>query len=255
MISCEEARQRGRGYINSDAGAAAAEALGKLLEALENERGANDDDGRATRQTQYLDAEGALLLSIGGVDLRQRRMVVEAPAGSKVETSDFMQLDRDCVEVTPEGQVRIRQALARHTLDTEAILKKRLSGLQASNLRQNAKGRYGPLDGRLMIAGVDPGMGAADELRSKIVAETGYTVGAERGAVGRIPHAMWKRAERVHNKWAANLRMRGIRVQNVSAATIKDWCQKEGPLATLFHDARRDGAASRDAPDRNRLPA
>jgi hypothetical protein len=39
------ARQRGRDYINSEAGAVTAEALGALLEALERERGANNDEG------------------------------------------------------------------------------------------------------------------------------------------------------------------------------------------------------------------
>ena len=42
--AAREARQRGRDYINSEAGEAAAEALGALLEALEREREANSDD-------------------------------------------------------------------------------------------------------------------------------------------------------------------------------------------------------------------
>ena len=220
--------------------------VNELWDALEEERKANSDDAHAKAQTDIIKAEAALLLATGRTDRRRRRMVVEArdlPAGSKVEASEFQQIERDCVDATPEGQVRIRRAFARHAVDTEDVLGKRLAGLLASNMLQNAKGRDGPLDGRLLVAGVDPQAGAADELRNRIVADTGYTVGVEIGAAGRIPHAMWKRAERAHNNAANNLRMRGIRIQNTSHATIKAWCQKEGPLAALFHEARRDGAS------------
>ena len=58
MISREEARQRGRDYINSEAGEAAAEALGALLEALEKEREANDDDAHKRAHEQALARKG-----------------------------------------------------------------------------------------------------------------------------------------------------------------------------------------------------
>jgi hypothetical protein len=47
------ARQRARDYINSEAGAVTAEALGALLEAREWEQEANSDEARAAAQTAF----------------------------------------------------------------------------------------------------------------------------------------------------------------------------------------------------------
>ena len=228
-----------------------------LIDAVEREQSANSDEGRAKAQVEVLAAADALGRANGVTSLHRRRMVVDArslSSGSRVEPGDFEQLERDCVDVTPEGQVRLRQALARHVLDTANVLTLRMAGLQAANMLQNAKGRDGPLDGRLMVSGVDPGLGAADELRNKIVADTGYTVGVEIGATGRIQRAMWKRAAWAQNSLAAKLRMMGLRVlQDMSAATIKDLCLKETRMAALFRDAKREGAAAHADPDPGRL--
>jgi hypothetical protein len=221
---------------------------------------ANSDAARAEAQGAVLAADAALARANGVTDLRRRRMMVEVlarPSGAKVEAADFQQIERDCVEVTATGQVRIRQALARHTKDCAGVLGERLAGVQAGQLLQNAKGHNGPLDGPVRSGGVDPHAGVADEIRNKIVVDTGYTVGVEIGVAGRIRHAMWKRAEQAQNKLAAQARMSGHKAGKATDATIKDWCQKggskEGSLAALFRDARSEGAAARAAPDPQRI--
>ena len=230
--------------------------LNGLMDAVEQEQAANSDEARAAAQAAVLAADAALARANGVADLRRRRMMVEAralPSGAKVEAADFQQIERDCVEVTATGQVRIRQALARHTKDCAGMLGERLAGVQAGQLLENAEGRNGPLDGPATAGGVDPHAGAADMIRNKIVVNAGYTVGVEIGPAGRIRHAMWKRAERAQHALAARLRMRGHKAENATAATIKDWCQKEGPLAALFRDARGEGAAAQTVPDPKRV--
>ena len=96
-------------------------------------------------------------------------------------------------------------------------------------------------------------MGAADEIRNKIVGDTGYTVGVEIGGTGRIRHQVWKRAERRQNVLAGKMRMAGYKARDMSAATIKAVCLKEARMAALFRDARREGAARRATPDPERI--
>jgi hypothetical protein len=227
-----------------------------LMDAMERELAANSDEARAEAQAAVLAADAALARANGTADLRRRRMMVDAralPSGAKVEAADFARFARDCLDGTPGGQIRLRQALARHATDWASVLTKDWAGVHASQLGQNAKGHNGPLDGPVRAGGVDPDAGAADELRNKIVVDAGYTIGVEAGPAGRVRHPMWKRAERAQHALAARLRMSGQKAGNATAATIKDWCQKDGPLAALFRDARGEGAAARAAPDPTRI--
>jgi hypothetical protein len=232
----------------------------RLLEAVvaarEKERAANSNEVRAAAQTDALAAQDALDRATGIRDLRRRRMIAQArdlPLGAKVDADGFEQFARDCLDGTPSSQIRLRQAFARHIVDAAASLTPGWAGVLTSTRLQNAKGRYGPLDGPVRAGGVDPDMGAADELRNKIVVDAGYTVGVEIGGAGRIRHDLWKRAERAQNKWAAKLCMAGYKARGMSAATIKDLCLKEKRMTALFRDARNEGARQQPAPDRSRI--
>jgi hypothetical protein len=227
-----------------------------LMDAMERELTASSDEARAEAQAAVLAADAALARANGTIGLRRRRMMVEAfarPSGWKVEAADFERFARDCLDGTPSNEIRLRQALARHAQDCASVLTEGWAGVQAAQLLENAEGRNGPLDGPATAGGVDPHAGAADMIRKKIVVNAGYTVGVEIGVAGRIGHAMWKRAEREQNKLAALQRMRGHKTENATAATIKDWCQKDGPLATMFRDARGEGAAAQTVPDPTRI--
>jgi hypothetical protein len=233
-------------------------ALNALRAALAEERAANSDEARAAAQAEALAQQDALDDATGMMDLRRRRMIAETrglPLGAKVDATGFEQFALDCLDGTPGGQIRLRHALGRHAVDAAATLTPRWAALLASNMLQTAKGHDGPLDGPVRAGGVDPSAGPADEIRNKIVVEAGYTAGVEIGGTGRIPHELWKRAERAQNALAAKMRMSGHKAGSVRFRTIKDWCLKSGPLADLFQEARNEGAQQRRAPDRSRTLA
>jgi hypothetical protein len=227
-----------------------------VVAAGDKERAANSNEARAAAQTEALTAQNALDRATGIRDLRRRRMIAEAralPFGAKVDAAEFEQFTRDCLDGTPSGEIRRRHAFGRYATDGKDALGPELSGVLTSNMLQNAKGHYGPLDGPVRAGGVDPDMGATDEIRNKIVVDTGYTAGAEIGGTGRIPNELWKRAQRAQNVLAQKMRMSSQKAESVGFRTVKDWCQKAGPLADLFQDARKDGAQERRAPNPDRI--
>jgi hypothetical protein len=96
-------RQRGRDYINSEAGEMLAGALGTLLEALERERGANSNEARAAAQVAFLAAEATFDRAIGATDVYRRRMAVEAldlPSGALIEAGEFRRVLKECLDTT-----------------------------------------------------------------------------------------------------------------------------------------------------------
>ena len=225
-----------------------------LIDAMEQEQRANSNEARAAAQTVVLAADAALARANGTADLRRRRMVEAGcglPSGARVTAAEFERIERDCIEVTPDGQVRMRQAIARHAVDTAHILTKRLGDLLAGQMLQTSKGHNGPLDGPVRTGGVDPHGGTADAIRTKIVSDAGYTVGVEFGD-GAIPRPFWTRAEQVQNDLAARGRKAGHKTPDARATTIRDWCERGGLLSDLFRDARKEGRAA-PRPDPSRM--
>jgi hypothetical protein len=226
--------------------------LDALLDAAEREQAANSNEARAAAQAEFLAAEGALDRINGKFDISRRRMMVEAlalPSGSMVNTTDFERFARDG---TPGGQIRLRHALARHEMDSGGMLTDGWVHVLAGQWLLQAGGRYGPLDGPVRASGIDLHGGPAAVIRLKIVADAGYTVGVEFGN-GAIPRQFWKRAQRAQNALAQHSRMKGYNVENLSAATIKGLCLKDGLLAVVFRDCRRDGKSESGAPNPDRI--
>jgi hypothetical protein len=230
--------------------------LKAVVAAGDKERAANSNEARAAAQAEALATENALDDATGRTDRRRRRMIAEAkglPLGTKVDAADFEQFALDCLDGTPSGLIRLRHIYAQYAVDGGHTLTPPLSGLLASNMLQTAKGHEGPLDGPVRASGVDLNGGPADIIRDKIVGDTGYTIGVEIGGTGRLPHKLWKRAERAQHALAQKMRMSGEKAESVRFRTIKDWCLKSGPLADLFQDARKDGARERRAPNSDRI--
>jgi hypothetical protein len=187
MISREEARQRGRDYINSEAGAAAAEALGALLEALEKARDANDDDARKDAHEQALKARADLEAATGVRDLRRQR-IVSTVAG----------LPPHRIAATAKGVDAIfngrrdsehRSAYNRILMDElGALLGGRPENLEAATLILAQMGYHGP-KGKLgkdsgiraptVRQGVNSNDGASATGRLSLYTALGYTLGAE----------------------------------------------------------------------------
>lgn len=230
--------------------------LDKMLDAIEQDRAANSNDARAKTEPAALLARDELIRISGIERIERRRMVVDAlglPLGAApLEAENFERLLRNCwndfLEIG-EGEKRLRLLLARAQLDNKQTLSAG-ADILAGHLLQNAEGRYGPLDSPLdfldhvaAVAGRDQREGFADETREAVVVMTGYTVGLEIGATGRIPDEIWQRAKRAHRERAHSGEILMFKIAPASAATIKDWCLKKGQLAALFQDARLEAAA------------
>ena len=119
-------RQRGLDYINSEAGAASAEALGAILEAVEGEWEVKTDgtqaavDTRADFQSAALTALRNLLFALGALDLLHRRMVAFARnqrMGVISHARDLESLLKPAKLRKAVGQKNMRKMLARVVLD------------------------------------------------------------------------------------------------------------------------------------------
>ena len=189
MIDREEARQRGRDYINSKAGEAAAEALGALLEALEKAREANSDDAREDAHKQALAARVDLEAAIGVRAWRRQRIVSTAaglPAHRPVATakgveSIFRRGGRDY-------RTAIRHMPAFSWTNSAALLGGRPENLEAATLILAEMGYHGPqakpgkdsgIRAPTIRQGVNPDDGASEAGRWSFYTALGYTLGAE----------------------------------------------------------------------------
>jgi hypothetical protein len=188
VIDREEARQRGRDYIDGEAGAAAAEALGALLEALEKARDANSDDAQEDAHKQALAARADLEAAIGVRGWRRQRIVSTAagqPAHRPVTTakgieSIFRRGRRDTEQ---------RFAMGRILMDElGCILGGRPENLEAATLILAEKGYHGPqakpgkdsgIRAPTIRQGVNPDDGASEAGRWSFYTALGYTLGAE----------------------------------------------------------------------------
>ena len=119
-------RRRGLDYINSEAGAASAEALGAILEAVEGEWEVKTDgtqaavDTRADFQSAALTALRKLLFALGALDLLHRRMVAFARnqrMGVISHARDLESLLKPAKLRKAVGQKNMRKMLARVVLD------------------------------------------------------------------------------------------------------------------------------------------
>lgn len=255
------ARQRARDYINSEAGAAAAEALGALLEALKGEREANNDGARAGWQDRYVEARAVLEFEFEAPRVLRGRMTVEAldrPSGAQVGAVEFKQALKDCFFTleTQAGRDMLRRLLSRHFLDNEATFGRPAARLLVEKLFANSDGLLGAIDNVEGKSGVDKTKGKDVNTRKIVVMAAGYSAGVEYGLDGNIPSAFWKRAQRMHGRLVKRAREQGKRIKAAKALTIKDWCLRGGPLARKFRLARAEGFAQRASPDPSRqLPA
>jgi hypothetical protein len=250
-------RQRGRDYINSEAGEASAEALGALLEALEEERGANNDGERAEAQARYLEAKAVLDYEIEAPHVRRRRMAVEAldlPSGASVDPGDFERVLTDCFSTleTQAGRDKLRRLLSRYILDDEETFGPPAARLLVEKLSANSEGLLGAIDRVEGKSGVGKTTGKNVNTRTIVVMAAGYSAGVEYGLDGNIPSAFWKRAQRRHGRLVKKARAHGVRIKAAKAATIKDWCLRDGPQARKFRLARADGFDRRASPDPSR---
>ncbi len=209
-----QARQRGRDYINSKAGAVTAEALGALLEAREKEQDAGSDEVRAAAQTAFVAGWAAFSRATGATDVGRRRMAVEAldyPSGRPVDAGDFNRVLTDCFFTleTQAGRDKLRRLLSRHFLDNEETLTPS-ARLLVDKLFKNPTGLLGALDRVEKKSGVDARRGLDDSVRTVVVSAAGYSAGVEFGLDGNIPFAFWKRAQRRHSRetrtdWRAHM--------------------------------------------------
>ena len=188
MISREEARQRGRDYINSEAGEAAAEALGALLEALEKAREANDDDACKDAHEQALAARADLEFAIGVRAWRRQRIVSTAAglpphrraATAKGIESIFRRGGRDTEQ---------RFAISRILMDElGGILGGRPENLEAATLFLAEKGYHGPQ--------ANPGKDSASGRQPYAKARTPMTGLPKRGAGASIPRSVTRSARK-----------------------------------------------------------
>ena len=208
------ARQRGRDYINSEAGAVTAEALGALLEALERERGANNDEGRTDAQARYLEAKAVLDYEIEAPHVRRRRMAVEAldyPSGALVDAGDFRRVLTDCFRTlkTQAGRDKLRRLLSRYILDDEETIGRPAARLLVEKLSANSEGLLGAIDNVEGKSGVGKTTGKNVNIRTKVVMAAGYSAGVEFGLNGNIPSVFWKRAQRMHGRLVKEARAPG----------------------------------------------
>jgi hypothetical protein len=260
MISEDErrahARQRARDYINSEAGAVTAEALGALLEAKEGEQEANSDEARAAAQMARSAAEAALDRATGATDFWRRRMVVEAldlPSGARVEAAEFERIFKDCLDTIEAlaSRNKLRRLLSRHFLDNEETLTLSVR-LLVDKLFKNPRGLMGAIDRVEKKSGVDAKKGLDDSLRTIVVSAAGYSAGVGFGLNKDIPFSFWKRAQRRHSYEAGLWRAKGVKIATAKAETIRDWCERAGPHAQNFKKARADGFTEQDNPDPSR---
>jgi hypothetical protein len=250
-------RQRGRDYINSEAGEMSAVALGALLEALEREREANSDEARAAAQAAFLAAEATFDRAIRATDVYRRRMAVEAldlPSGAPVEAGEFGRVLKECLETTEwrASRNKLRRLLSRHFIDNEETFTP-VVRLLVDKLFSNPKGLMGAIDRVEKKSGIDETKGWDDKVRTIVVDAAGYSAGVEFGLHGHIPFAFWKRAQRMHGRQVERALSKDCRIAPAKAATIRDWCVRQaGPYAENFRKARADGFAERNSPTPSR---
>ena len=252
-------RRRGLDYINSEAGAASAEALGAILEAVEGEWEVKTDgtqaavDTRADFQSAALTALRKLLFALGALDLLHRRMVAFARnqrMGVISHARDLESLLKPAKLRKAVGQKNMRKMLARVVLDLALLPGASKAVVWALNLA--AGGRDGQFGDEGVfdtdpVAGIQPDSGFAYTLQIRLAYATGYTSGAN-GALEsrRLSEALLAQAVRTFNDLRRRLRAEDKdTVPIAKPATIRDWC-------TRLHRAQfdlgyRQGCADRAA--------
>ena len=193
MISREEARQRGRDYINSEAGEAAAEAMGALLDALES-RGSKQRRRVQGRSRAGLAARADLEAAIGVRGWRRQRIVSTAaglpphkhPATHKGIESIFRRGGRDTNSDSPYPHSHGR---------TRGHSRRPARNLAAAELILAEKGYHGPqakpgkdsgLRAPTLRQGVNPHDGASEAGRWSLYTRS-VTRSARKGSATAAP--------------------------------------------------------------------
>jgi hypothetical protein len=233
-------RQRGREYLNSEAGAAAAEALGAFIEAIEGEREVRADETqaavekRAGFQSTALAALRALISALGALDLLHRRMVAFARnqrMGVISHARDLASLLKPDKLRKDVGRKNMRKMLARVVLDLGLLPGASKAVTWALNLA--AGGRDGQFadEGAFdtdPAAGVQSDSGLAYTLQIRLANATGYEAGTN-GApeTRRLSEALLAQAVKTFNAWRRG--MRAVDKDTVPLAkptTVRDWCTR-----------------------------
>ena len=178
--------------------------------------------------------------------VRRRRMAVEAldlPSGAPVDAGDFKRVLTDCFFTleTQAGRDKLRRLLSRYILDDEETFGRPAARLLVEKLSANSEGLLGAIDNVEGKSGVGKTTGKNVNTRTIVVMAAGYSAGVEFGLDGNIPSAFWDRAQRTHGRLVKKARAHGDRIKAAKAATIKDWCLRDGPQARKFRLARADG--------------
>jgi hypothetical protein len=205
MIDREDARKRARDYINSEAGAAVAEALGALLEGLEYERQANGDEDRERAHNQILASRADMEAAIGVRRVRRQRIVSTAageapyrPVATAKDIDSIFTLSKKPSHVTAQryGAFRILQD------ELGALRGGGPDDLESATLLLADMGYDGPqakldkasgIRARSVRQGVKSGGGPSAVGRWSLYVALGYTLGAE-GRRDRDPSVWTLRA-------------------------------------------------------------
>ena len=251
---------KARAWLETPEGGAWQAALERLLEAREQERGANSNEAREAAEQAWLAADAAMAKATGVTELRRRRILRELddlPVGEKVDAADYTNRIQQTVgDASPVGRTNVRFASARLVLDLIASVGAALVKHLAGALMQVAGGKRSMLDVD-HHQGCNPTTGAAFMLRKGIVKAAGYEAGVLYGT-GRIGDVLWVEAAAIHNAAAKKLRRSGEPCEPVSAKTVRDWCVRKRDKKGIpnehyknFEAARREGmtAAKRDLID------
>jgi hypothetical protein len=236
-------------WLGSPEGEPALAALTRMREAMERERQANSPEARNTAQEAALKADAALSEVVGMAALRRRRILAELTGEEvrdRLDERDYQaRIGQAIMDGTPKGRNAVRRATWRMAQDLNGIVGDKLAFHVAAHMREVASGRIGLMDAEPQ-QGVDTKSAPAFGLRTRIVADTGYTVGAEVDR-SRVPSSFWKRAARLHNELAALMETDIVKVAPVSPKTIRDWCTRQGEWRDLFEKSRAEGRRDRAA--------
>ena len=277
MIDREKARQSARDYINSEAGEAAAEALGALLEALETVQGANDDDALKDAHDQALAARADLEFAIG-VRAWRRQRIVSTVAGQPAHRSVATAKDVDAI-FRGKRDSEHRYAYSRILQDEiGGLLGGKPEDLESATLILAEMGYHGPkanlgkdsaIRGPTLRQGRNPDAWPSALGRLSLYSALGYTLGAE-GKRNCHP-SEWKLRARLHLRLIGPRRKPGPkprgqqpvlevslevaeRVVAVAWAHIEDESKDRDPNdesefqpRQLFRDGWRQGDAARRA--------
>jgi len=250
----EDGRKRTRAWLETPAGLEALDAIGKMLRGVEQERGANDDEGDAVAAAQetVLSSQSEFLTAIGADKVLVRRSVGFALAKSKASDAEVervlsgIEADPDA---TSEPQRRLVRRMTMRAVVDLGCLPRRITAFAGWQLFLGVNGRKaapGEIWRPIPAAGVDMDTGPDTTFVSNLVQKIGYTSGYENDrAAPRLPRPLLKRAMR---EWEKMRKRSRTRLPAVKLDTIRRWCSATGPIrfGEQFDLAYRQGILARE---------